>query len=103
MLVPEIENLLTPILWKAVQYIETIHALLLLCLWPIPQPKYFQNPAWNYIGLAINAAMQLQCHNLSQSDSALSEWIGFGLAAEGGATKKAKARTWLGCVEVGIL
>lgn len=72
----EHERLLSPILRKAIQRIETIHALLLLCLWPVPQCQYFHNPAWNYAGLAIHAAMQLHCHSPSGSGREQNGWRG---------------------------
>ncbi|KAJ5097412.1 hypothetical protein N7456_008133 [Penicillium angulare] len=100
---PEVEKLLAQILYKAIDHIKTIHALLLLCLWPIPQPQYLQNPAWNYIGLAINAAMQLHCHTLSEPDTEEGEWRGFAPTTDSKVTNETKSRTWLGCVKVGTL
>ena len=95
------EELLSPILRKAIQRIETIHALLLLCLWPISQSQYFQNPAWNYAGLAIHAAMQLNCHSPLGPVPEHQGWPGFGLVAEGEVDVVDQARTWLGCFRVG--
>jgi hypothetical protein len=97
----EHEELLSPLLRKAIQHIETIHALLLLCPWPVPQSQYFQNPAWNYAGLSIHAAMQLHCHSPLGFGTEQTEWPGFGLAAEGEVNTVDQARTWLGCFRVG--
>lgn len=96
----ELEELLSPILRKAIQKIETIHALLLLCLWPVTHSQYFHNPAWNYAGLAINAAMQLHCHNPMCTGEEHNWWPGFGLVAEGEVSLEDQARTWLGCFRV---
>lgn len=95
------EELLSPILRKAIHRIETIHALLLLCLWPTPQSQYFQNPSWNYVGLAMHAAMQLHCHSPLGPAKQQHGWPGFGLAAEGEVDSVDQARTWLGCFRMG--
>jgi hypothetical protein len=97
----EYERLLSPILRKAIQRIETIHALLLLCLWPVPQSQYFHNPAWNYTGLAVHAAIQLHCHSPLDSSREPNVWPGFALVAEGEVSRVDQARTWLGCFRVG--
>jgi hypothetical protein len=97
----EHEEFLSPILGKAIQRIETIHALLLLCLWPVPQTHYFSNPAWNYVGLAIHAATQLHCHSPLGAGRDSNAWPGFGLVAEGDVKVIDQAQTWLGCFRVG--
>lgn len=96
-------DLLSPILQRTIQQIETIHALLLLCLWPVPRPHYFQNPAWNYVGLATHAAMQLQCHTALEPVHEQYQWPGFNLVVEGRVTAIEKAQTWLGCVRAGTV
>ena len=95
------EELLSPILQKAIQQVETIHALLLLCLWPVPQPRHFYNPAWNYVGLAVSAAMQLNCHSPSGSSSGTNGWNGLGHVDASELSTIDQARTWLGCFWVG--
>lgn len=97
------EGLLSRILGKAIQRIETIHALLLLCLWPLPQSQYFHNPAWNYVGLAVHAAVQLQCNNPLSFDKRQNMWPGFGLVPEYEVDEVDQAWTWLGCFQVGTL
>ncbi|KAF7559011.1 hypothetical protein G7046_g5139 [Stylonectria norvegica] len=76
-IVIEHEELLSPVLQRAIQSIETIHSLLLLCLWPVPQPHYFDNPAWNYVGLAVHAAIQLDCQSALQPGGESNGWQGF--------------------------
>ena len=95
------EELLSPILQRAIQQVETIHALLLLCLWPVPQSRHFYNPAWNYVGLTISAAMQLNCHSPSGSSSGTNGWNGLGHTAASELSTIDQARTWLGCFWVG--
>jgi hypothetical protein len=97
----EHESLLSPILQRSIQQIETIHALLLLCLWPIPQSRHFYNPAWNYVGLAINAAMQLNCHSPLGPASKTDGWKGLGHIAVNELSITDQSRTWLGCFWVG--
>lgn len=98
--VAEHEGLLSPILHRAIQQIETIHALLLLCLWPIPQSRHFHNPAWNYVGLSISAAMQLSCH-MPLSATKTEGWRGLGHVTANELSIADQARTWLGCFWVG--
>ena len=95
------EELISPILQRAIQQVETIHALLLLCLWPVPQFRHFYNPAWNYVGLSISAAMQLNCHSPSGSSNETKGWNGLGHAAASELSSIDQARTWLGCFWVG--
>lgn len=99
--VDEHEKLLDPILHKAIRRIATIHALLLLCLWPVPQSQYFENPAWNYAGLAAHAAMQLHCHSPLESSREQNGWPGFALVPEDESNAMDRAMTWLGCFRVG--
>jgi hypothetical protein len=101
--VAEHEGLLSPILQRAIQQMETIHALLLLCLWPIPQSQHFHNPAWNYVGLAIHAAMQLNCHSPLGPDSETSGWKGLGHVGMSELSIADQARTWLGCFWIGTV
>lgn len=96
----EHEGLLSLILLRAIQHLETIHALLLLCLWPIPQARHFSNPAWNYVGLVINAALQLNCHSPTGPRSETHGWKG-GDVAVYELSVQDQARTWLGCFWVG--
>ncbi|KAI0867695.1 hypothetical protein GGS24DRAFT_484795 [Hypoxylon argillaceum] len=58
------EQLLRSLSTTAIQSIHEIHALLLLCLWPIPKRPEWSSPTWNYIVLAAGACMRL---NLDKS------------------------------------
>ncbi|KAI1354810.1 hypothetical protein F5Y01DRAFT_272766 [Xylaria sp. FL0043] len=62
------EKLLRPFSNTAIQSIHEIHALLLLCLWPIPRRLEASNPTWNYIGLAVNACMRLDLNKAATGD-----------------------------------
>ncbi|KAI0424384.1 hypothetical protein F5Y09DRAFT_142822 [Xylaria sp. FL1042] len=62
------EDLLRPFSNTAIQSIHEIHALLLLCLWPIPRRVEASNPTWNYIGLAVNACMRLDLNKATLRD-----------------------------------
>ncbi|KAF4448821.1 putative transcription factor SEF1 [Fusarium austroafricanum] len=61
-IVTEHENMLSGACMHWPLSTEVIHSLLCLCLWPIPKLRLWQDPSWGYIGLAVNAAMQLNCH-----------------------------------------
>ncbi|KAI0483471.1 hypothetical protein F4859DRAFT_400179 [Xylaria cf. heliscus] len=53
------EELLRPFSNTAIQSIHEIHALLLLCLWPVPNRPESISPTWNYISLAVGACIRL--------------------------------------------
>ncbi|KAF4952737.1 hypothetical protein FGADI_6489 [Fusarium gaditjirri] len=61
-IVTEHEAMLSTTLLRAPLTIEIIHALLCLCLWPIPKLRLWQDLSWVYIGLVVNSAMQINCH-----------------------------------------
>ncbi|KAF2971585.1 hypothetical protein GQX73_g2029 [Xylaria multiplex] len=62
------EELLRPFSNTAIQSIHEIHALLLLCIWPIPRRVEASNPTWNYVGLAVGACMRLDLNKATPSD-----------------------------------
>ncbi|KAI1033001.1 hypothetical protein LB504_006182, partial [Fusarium proliferatum] len=61
-IVTEHETLFSATVLRAPLTIEIMHALLCLCLWPVPKLRLWQDPSWGYIGLVVNSAMQLNCH-----------------------------------------
>lgn len=97
----ELDNLVAPIVQVAIQDIETIHALLLLALWPIPKRRQMHDPSGNYVALAINAAMQLNCHSPLIPGSEAIQWRGFGDKAGSEVSQEAQALTWLACFVMG--
>ncbi|KAI7762965.1 hypothetical protein LZL87_013067 [Fusarium oxysporum] len=56
------EAMLSGTYLRAPLTIEMMHALLCLCLWPVPKLRLWQDLSWGYIGLVVNSAMQLNCH-----------------------------------------
>ena len=95
------ETLLAPIVQIAIQDIETIHTLLLLALWPVPKRRQMHDPAGNYIALATNAAMHLNCHSPLIPGSEASQWKGFGDKAGSEVSQETQAMTWLACFVMG--
>ena len=95
------DNLLSGIVHIAIQRVETVQALLLLCLWPVPKPRAAYDPSWNYIGLAIHAAAQLGCHDPLPATSAARDWMGFGSGAARDVEPSIQASTWLACFRIG--
>ncbi|KLP06737.1 uncharacterized protein FFB20_09334 [Fusarium fujikuroi] len=61
-IVTEHEAMLSATVLRAPLNIEMMHALLCLCLWPVPKLRLWQDLSWGYIGLVVNSAMQLNCH-----------------------------------------
>jgi len=97
------ENLLYPVLHSAIWSIEILHALLLLCSWPIPKIRGIFDPSWNYSGLATNAAMQMGMHKpLSRYD-----WFQAGLPEvtrneDPSVTSRKRVMAWLSCFNINI-
>lgn len=42
--------------------LSTIHAILIICTWPLPVQKQPDDPSWNYCGLITNAAVNIGLH-----------------------------------------
>jgi hypothetical protein len=98
----EHEILLSDIVHAAIQSMDVLHALLCLCLWPVPKLRQQSDPSWNYIGLAINAAMHLNCHLHSHEGSPFADWRGFGGFTMRDIDTDTKNLTWLYCFDIGI-
>lgn len=93
--------MLSGVTHRAIQKIETIHALLILSLWPITRSRQSYDPSWNYIGLATSAAMQLHCHDPIAESNEASAWKGFGDLAPKDMPHATQILTWLACFQVG--
>lgn len=61
-IVTEYETMLSAIFVRAPLTIEMMHALLCLCLWPVPKLRLWQDSSWGYIGFVVNSVMQVNCH-----------------------------------------
>ncbi|KAK9240691.1 hypothetical protein V1525DRAFT_179884 [Lipomyces kononenkoae] len=97
----EHEILLSHIMHSAIQSIHVLHALLCLCLWPIPKLRQQFDTSWNYIGHAINAAMYLNCHIPCNLESPLADWRGFGGFTMKDMGADTRNLTWLACFDIG--
>ena len=60
------QELLASHLIQPMHTLATIHALLILCTWPITVPTQPDDPSWNYCGLATNAALLVGLHKPGQ-------------------------------------
>lgn len=95
------EALLSEVLRIAIQKLDVIHALMILCLWPVPKIRNVYDPSWNYIGLAIQAATSLNCHHPLEAGNPIAYYKGPGdtLAAELDPVNQ--AMTWISCYTIG--
>lgn len=87
---------------KSIQQLEVVHALLLLCLWPIPRLRNAYDPSWNYVALAISAASSLDCHSPLGKDMATSNFRGLADTTAAEMDPANQAMTWIACFEIGI-
>lgn len=87
--------LLSTIIIGPIESLQTIQAILLLCLWPFPVKHHYNEPSLNYCSLAISAALQMGLHRPSHS-------------TEYKATDKTESWldsmiTWMACFQVSTL
>ncbi|KAI0111185.1 hypothetical protein GGR51DRAFT_547350 [Nemania sp. FL0031] len=73
--------------------LQTIRALLLLCVWPMPVETQRQDPSWLYSGIAVNSALYLGLHRPGPSPPSrgTSDYL---------ETPLERIATWLGCFYV---
>ncbi|KAH8882147.1 hypothetical protein GQ53DRAFT_462617 [Thozetella sp. PMI_491] len=74
--------------------LHKIHALLILCTWPLPAESQNQDPSWLYAGVAVNAARYMGLHRASAPPPLRS----IGVVSGG---LQSRTRTWLVCFYVG--
>lgn len=91
------QELLAPLSHTAIGSIENVHAILLLCLWPIPKRRLLHDPSWTYIGIAVNSCMAFNCHTPLAPKRTLLGKADF----SGGLDVQTRCLTWLGCFSVG--
>jgi hypothetical protein len=79
---------------------EAVHALLLICLWPVPQQHHVDDPSWEHIGIAINAAMRFHCHKPLPESSPIRGWKGLGSVTANDLNVTTQHMTWLACFDI---
>ena len=94
-LLPSYEGLLYTTIGKPIRSIQTLHAILLLCLWPLPVSNESDDPSWNYIGLAMNAAMHLGLHLNCRQDL-----FGYDRAVADEASMEVRNMAWMACAQI---
>lgn len=95
-----LEELLGQILHIAIQKLETIHALLVFCLWPVPKMRNSYDPSQNYIGLAVQAATYHNCHNPWGHDHVAAHFRGASDTPASKLDPVVQAMTWLYCFQI---
>ncbi len=96
------ENLLAPLVHSAIHSLQTIHALLILCTWPVPKITQARDPSWNYIGLVVNAAMQLTLHQPLRRPESFDRYVGWYMSSLHDVSTQIKALTWLSCFNINV-
>ena len=80
--------------FTGIRHIDSIQALLLLSLWPMPARNQGCDPSWNYCHLAVSAALQM---GLARSTPSSGTNMAEASADE---EEEARLKTWLGCFVV---
>lgn len=90
MILEDYRNLLAHTLLNAIEAIETIQAILLLCFWPLSVERQPDDPSWYYCGMITNAAMKMDIHQITGFDGTKSDFT----------EKQIRIRrlTWIACV-----
>lgn len=91
------QGLLTSVLNNAIRSLGTVHALLLLCLWPIPRRRMLLDPSWTYIAIAVNGCTALNCHRPLPRRPNVPKWVDLCR----GTDAKIQSLTWLACFSIG--
>lgn len=94
-LLPSYEALLSTTMGKPIRSIQTVHAFLVLCLWPLHVVNESDDPSWNYIGLVMNAAMQLGLHLDCRQDL-----FGYDSVEADEASMDVRNMTWMACFQI---
>ena len=79
-----------------------LHALLILCLWPVTKLREAYDPSWTYIGIAIQGAVNMDLHVPAQTRGLNLEYIGLGDFAISDTGLRTRLMTWLSCFDIGI-
>lgn len=87
--------LLSTIILGPISSLQTIQAILLLCLWPFPVKHQHNEPSLNYCSLAISAALQMGLHRPSHS----MEYK----AADKVESSLDSMMTWMACFQISTL
>lgn len=95
------DALVSEILHISIQKLEVAHALMILCLWPVPKLRNVYDPGWNYIGLAIQAATSLNCHHPLEAANPVAHYKGPGDTLAADLDPINQAMTWLYCYNIG--
>lgn len=93
-------QLLSQEIHSALQSLEAVQAILVVCTWPIPQVHHTDDPCWEHIGLAINAAIRLHCHRPLPLNSPIRGWKGLGTVTANDLNVSTQHKTWLACVDL---
>ncbi|RYP31594.1 hypothetical protein DL767_005703 [Monosporascus sp. MG133] len=88
------QELMVPLSTRAIRSIGEVHALLLLCMWPLPKRQALLDPTWSYVGIAVNTCMKMNFHNPLPPGHAAQ---GFGLwsGSPGDITPQSQSLTWM--------
>lgn len=86
------KTLLSGYLVNSIRSIYTIQSLLCLCVWPLPVANQWDDPSWNYCGLAVSAALQMGLYRTRANGS--------GVGEVNSKDDLQRLKTWLGCFVV---
>ncbi|PVH71679.1 hypothetical protein DL98DRAFT_577264 [Cadophora sp. DSE1049] len=89
-LVTGYRDVLSKTLLEPMNTIESIQAILMLCIWPFDFWRKIEDPSWSYCGFATNAATRMR----------INESCTHGLSAK---SIRIKKKTWLACIHVNCI
>ncbi|PMD32666.1 hypothetical protein L207DRAFT_571949 [Hyaloscypha variabilis F] len=86
-------ELLGEVLAGPITTLESIHGIIMLCLWPLAVDRQSHDSSWNYCGLVTNAAMRMGLHKDGTDSNRARSRIPKTEAM-------IRANTWMACLKV---
>lgn len=96
------ERLLSQSIHIAMGSAESVHALLILCSWPVPKLRRAYDPSWTYVGIAIHNAINMGLHRPCIPPELTKDWRGYGGFLMSDFSIETQVLTWLGCFSLGV-
>ncbi|KAE9369861.1 hypothetical protein N431DRAFT_493580 [Stipitochalara longipes BDJ] len=86
-------NLLGKVLAEPITTLESIHGIIMLCIWPLAVDRQPEDSSWNYCGLVTNAAIRMGLHKDGTESNSNRNPIPKTEAT-------IRANTWMACLKV---
>lgn len=90
------ERLLQSAICKAMHSVQTVQAVLIICLWPMPRLHQSEDPSWMFCGLAMNSALHLRLNEPTIPQ----QLADYDHSNAGKISVRSRTMTWLACFQI---